>query len=302
MKKIAVLLRIGIVIAIIGLLLCLFAFFLKLFADIRPIILSEREPNKASDYVNNEKQTQKDEGKEIGNYPDIQAINASANSVSGKVQWAVKFYDTNYEYSTESYKAPSASVIKVFIMEYIYDRVQNGELSLDEELRGSTVKDLLFSMITKSDNEATNVFIDRFGMESLNDFFKSRGYNDTKLERKMLDTDAMREGKDNYTSLKDTMRFLDNLYYNKDSYPYKEMLGIMKQQKVRTKIPAKIPNTAEVANKTGELNNVENDIGIIFTENGDFATVFLCSSLVDTSEARNFIKDASYMLYQASVK
>ena len=202
---------------------------------------------------------------------------------------------------SESKRVPSASVITVYIMEYLYDQTEQGALSLDHKLQGRTVKDLIYDMITRSDNTATNIFIDHIGMEKLNAFFKEKGYSDTLIERKMLDKEAMASGKDNYTSIKDVMSFLEKLYYNKEAYPYSEMLAIMKEQQVKTKIQAGIPDEAQVANKTGELSNVENDIGIVFTNEGDFAIAFLCSSLSDTNEARSFIKQCSNEIYTSFI-
>ncbi len=163
-------------------------------------------------------------------------VKSNMDNVSGDCQWGFKVYPSGLRYSTDSFKAPSASVIKIFIMEYAYDLIENGELSLDETISGSSVRNLLNAMITRSDNSATNVFIDEFGMEKMNSFFKEKGYSDTKLERRMLDTNAMQAGKDNYTSVDDVMKFLDKLYENRDTYPYSDMLAIMKKQQVKTKI------------------------------------------------------------------
>ena len=152
-------------------------------------------------------------------------------------------------------------------------------------------------MITVSDNYSTNVLIDYFTMEKLNEFFAENGYTDTKIERRMLDYDAMAQGKDNYTSINDVMRFLDKLYKNKDIFPYADMIDIMINQQRRNKIPAYLPETTIIANKTGELSDVENDIGIVFSEKGDFAVAFLLTSLTDTYSARIAISDCTKYLY-----
>lgn len=232
----------------------------------------------------------------------VGSINKKSGKLSGNVQWGVKFYKDNYEYTTESKSIPSASVIKVYIMEYIFDQEKNGNLSMNDILDGSSVKNLLEKMITQSDNDATNTFITHFGMDKLNKFFKFQNYSDTKVERKMLDTVAQNQGKDNYTSVKDVMMFLDKIYSNKNAYPHSEMLSIMLRQQRRNKIPAKIPSGVKIANKTGELSYAENDIGIIFTNNGDFSLAFLCTSITDSSAAISFINDASLELYNSCMQ
>ncbi|WP_233619143.1 MULTISPECIES: serine hydrolase [unclassified Enterococcus] len=114
-------------------------------------------------------------------------------------------------------------------------------------------------MITVSDNDATNTLIDHVGMDTLNNYFVEKGYSSTKLQRKML-----APGGENYTSLQDTMKFLKKLYQNRGNSKYSSMLEIMKRQQVKTKIPSQID--VPVANKTGELATVENDIGIVLSD------------------------------------
>lgn len=232
----------------------------------------------------------------ISNSDHIQIINDTLCNVSGKCQWAFRVYPEGEINMSQSEPVPSASVIKVFIMEYAFTLVQNGELRMDDVIGGQSVKDLIYNMITVSDNYATNKLIDHFGMEKLNGFFADRGYIDTQLQRRMLDNVARSSGKENYTSVKDVMKFLDMLYCGRKTSPCKEMIDIMKNQQVKTKIRNKFDSGVEIANKTGELDNVENDIGIIFGEKGDLAVVFLCSSLSDTGTARQAISTISYEL------
>lgn len=88
------------------------------------------------------------------------------------------------------------------------------------------------------------------------------------------------------TSLNDTMAFLKKLYQNKSKAPYSTMLDTMKRQQVKTKIPSKI--SVPVANKTGELGNVENDIGIVFSDK-PFAIVVLTNDVSNTANVRSGI-------------
>ncbi len=226
----------------------------------------------------------------------IEIAEQSMGNVQGKCQWGFSLFSEGVSYTAASYAAPSASVIKVFIMEYAFSLIEKGELSQESSIEGRSVNSLLYDMITWSDNTATNIFIDYFGMDKMNAFFSEKGYADTRLERKMLDTAAQSEGRENYTSVNDTMHFLTKLYENRGVKPYSDMLEIMKKQQVSTKIRRRFKSGITIANKTGELSNVENDIGIIFGENGDMAVSFMCSSLSDTASARNAISLAAYEL------
>lgn len=48
-------------------------------------------------------------------------------------------------------------------------------------------------MIIHSDNTATNLMIDRLGMDRVNRYLKEHGYKDTTLRRKMMDFDAAKK-------------------------------------------------------------------------------------------------------------
>ncbi|MDT2758617.1 serine hydrolase [Enterococcus xiangfangensis] len=206
-----------------------------------------------------------------------------------QVYYGVYYFKNNQELSSNN-SAPtvSASVIKVFIMEYAFTKADPAEV-----VQGRTINDWVVPMIQQSDNRATNVLIDYFGMDTLNQFFQAQGYQDTRLERKMLDTAARSQGKENYTSLNDCMAFLKKLYQQQGAYPQSTMLEIMKGQTVRTKIPSKLTGEITVANKTGELDNAENDIALVLTEDNPFALVVLTKNMTNVAGIRNAIGDFS---------
>ncbi len=220
------------------------------------------------------------------------------SELTGNHQWGVYTFSDGRTYKNGSQSVPSASVVKLFVMEYIYHRIHNvGDLSPSDTIGGRTVETLVFDMVAKSDNEATNLAINKFGMDTLNQFFVSKGYTGTRLERKMLDYDAMAAGKENYTSVDDVMAFLKKMYENKDQTLYADMLYIMKHQVRTWKIPEKLPEGVVVANKTGELDTVENDVGIVFSEHGDYIVIFLSSKINDKNGTIEAIANTSRDLY-----
>lgn len=206
---------------------------------------------------------------------------------AGRVYYKILYLDDNtgYDYGG-SEKTPSASVIKVFIMQYIFDEVTDGNITLNDSINGLSIHRLINDMIQKSDNNATNILIDKFGMAAINANIQSRGYKDTVLSRRMLDFNARERGIENYTSLNDAVDFLKTMYDNREIYPYKEMLDIMQGQTIRTKIPLCLPQNTVIANKTGELDAVENDMGIVFSENGDFIIAVFTDNVHNSSETR----------------
>ena len=77
------------------------------------------------------------------------------------------------------------------------------------------------------------------------------------------------------------------------------MYALLKQQQRTNKIPAAMPAGVHVANKTGELSNVENDAGIIYdTAKGkDLVICFMSQNLNDTAAAQNTIAQVSRTIY-----
>ncbi len=220
------------------------------------------------------------------------------SELSGNHQWGVYTFKDGREYKNASESVPSASVVKLFIMEYILHHIHNvGDISPDDTIGGTPIKTLVRDMIAVSDNEATNLVINKFGMDTLNKFFAEKGYTGTRLERKMLDYDAMAAGKENYTSVDDVMKFLKKVYENQNETMYQDIIYIMEQQTRTWKIPEKLPEGVRVANKTGELDTVENDVGIVFSEHGDYALVFLCSDIESKDAAISTIANASRDIY-----
>lgn len=187
-------------------------------------------------------------------------------------------------------KMQSASVIKLFIMATAYDEMAKGNMVPTEV--SSDIK----LMITQSENFATNRMIDRLGFDKINNYIRSNGYTNTELNRYMLKSNA---NGDNYTSSKDAAKILENIYNHKCvSYEASEqMMAYLKAQQLRSKIPDGVPSGVQTANKTGELDTVENDAAIVFKDNAPYVLVVMSSGLSDTAKARQNIVDISKIVY-----
>ncbi len=222
--------------------------------------------------------------------------------------------DAVYEYQA-SKKMQSASVIKVFIMAAVYDRmcypsspkklIPAGE-SYDGELL-----DLLTQMITVSDNGAANELITRLGegefekgAQVINEFCEENGYSSTSIGRAFLEENP--KG-DNYTSAADGRKILSDIYHETcvNEIASEKMLEILKGQTVKTKIPAGLPSGTVSANKTGEmpegygLGCIENDMAIVFSEEGDYILT-VCSNDLEgrNSEAIEVIQHISSYVWE----
>ncbi len=113
------------------------------------------------------------------------------------------------------------------------------------------------------------------------------------MGRMLLETGTDRE---NYTSVRDCGMFLKKIY--KGEIPYGEdMMNLLKQQERRGKIPAGVPQGVVVANKTGELDVVENDAAVVFKDNCPYILCVMSEDVRDTSAARQTIVQISSGVY-----
>lgn len=200
----------------------------------------------------------------------------------------------------------AASLIKLYIMGAVYEDYD----SLSSTYGKDTLDNALNSMITVSDNNAANTLVnylgggdDAAGMARVNKFCQDHGYTSTSMGRLLL---ADNSNGDNYTSVKDCGKFLKTIYQTDKSVSTEDTLAdaeymyhLLKMQTRTNKIPAQMPDGVKVANKTGELDNVENDAGIIYdTAKGiDLVVCFMSQDLNDTAAAQSVIAQDSRMIY-----
>ena len=200
----------------------------------------------------------------------------------------------------------AASLIKLYIMGAVYEDYD----SLSSTYGKDTLDNALNSMITVSDNNAANTLVnylgggdDAAGMARVNKFCQDHGYTSTSMGRLLL---ADNSNGDNYTSVKDCGKFLKTIYQTDKGVSTEDTLAgaeymyhLLKMQTRTNKIPAQMPDGVKVANKTGELDNVENDAGIIYdTAKGiDLVVCFMSQDLNDTAAAQSVITQDSRMIY-----
>lgn len=245
------------------------------------------------------------------NFPAVEPVKAEAESLFADMNYKVSQYlNDGTEYavylafpakSSETFiynskPMRSASMIKVFIMATVMEKAKLGELSLDETviLRGSDkvggagilagyasgtalpLREVVELMITHSDNTATNIVIDRVGMSTINDYIKRQGYGDTVLRRKMMDYDAIAAGRENFSSVNDLGTFFNRLYnYECVGEEWdKIMLEFLVKQTDTDCFPAALPDK-QIAHKTGALDGLYDDGGIIYSQNGDAVLVIM---------------------------
>jgi beta-lactamase class A len=126
------------------------------------------------------------------------------------------------------------------------------------------------------------------------------GLKNTNLSRKMLDFTERREGVENYTTAREMAYLLETLYrkkfLNKDVSD--KCLRLLGQQKINDRIPRGLPKGTLAAHKTGLENHICHDVGIVYTDKGDFLICVLVRHFDRFAKpAKEFISHLSSLAY-----
>jgi len=217
---------------------------------------------------------------------------------------------------------PQASSIKICVLAELYRQAQQGKLKLtdmytvnaadlvqDSDIMGGltpgvtqiTLRDLATMMVAVSDNSATNVLIDRVGMDNVNAFLSSQGLRDTRLRRKMMDLKAAGEGRENISTPNEMAKLLQALYQGK--ILNKEMTDDFFKVLATHKdswIPRNLPDDLKIADKPGALEGVRNDSGVIFLDKRPYILCVMTTYLRrerDGEEAISNISLAAWRMF-----
>lgn len=181
---------------------------------------------------------------------------------------------------------PQASSIKIPILIALMRQAQDGKLDLADRIEirpaglvggsgvlqffsdgGSAVslRDLAVLMVVLSDNSATNLIIDRVGMDNVNAMLDGLGLKGTRLARKMIDIGAERADRENRSTPRQMAALVEMLNAGKllDAEHTKMALEILEYPK-DSPLHAGVPDTIAVAEKPGSLNGAQCDSGIVF--------------------------------------
>ena len=208
-----------------------------------------------------------------------------------------------------------ASSIKITVLANLYLQAQQGKLKLtdlytvqsadlvpDSDIMNGltpgvtrvTLRDLATMMVAVSDNSATNVLIDKVGMQNVNGMLDSLGLTHTRLRRKMMDLEAAKQGRENISTPREMMQLLDAIYHgkvlNKESTA--DFFKLLSTGKTSF-IPRDLPPELKVANKPGELEAVRNDSGIVFVEGRPYVICVMTGYLRNERDGEDAISKVS---------
>lgn len=225
-------------------------------------------------------------------------------------------YEDRFSYNGER-KFGAASTVKIPLMIEIFRQIDRGERSLGDEyvLRAEDVavgsgvmlhlhhgmsfslNDLIYLMISISDNTATNVLIDMAGMGAVNETMKSLGMKHSILGRKMKGRPAQGDEQENWATPEDYANVVKAILDGKaaSAESCRAMLAMLEKQQCTRRISRYLPEREDIrwGSKTGSVKGVTNDVGFITSPNGTLIVSVFCEALPDQHVGEQVIGDVS---------
>jgi beta-lactamase class A len=214
---------------------------------------------------------------------------------------------------------PQASAIKIPVLLELFRQDQVGILKIDERMDihrakmvdGSGVlwrfsdggsalslRDLAVLMIVLSDNTATNLLIDRVGMQNVNDNLHRLGLSQTRLQRIMRDIDAQRASRENLSTPREMVTLLEMLDAGKTLDPKhtQAVLDILKYSK-STPLRRGLPENVPLASKTGSMGGVSCESGVVYLAGKPYAISVMTTFDKDSDAAEKAMGEVSRRVF-----
>jgi beta-lactamase class A len=237
-----------------------------------------------------------------------------ATAHKGRVAIAVRHLGTGESYYRDADEVmPTASLIKLAVMVEVYQQAAEGRITLTDpvtlhkadKVQGSGILTDHFSegasfplvdavrlMIVFSDNTATNLVLDRIGIDATARRMEAWGFPNTKIHAKVFrggTTSVFPERTKKYglgsTTAREMVKLLEQLHQGKLVSPEacKAMLEHLKKCDDKDKFPRFLPAKVVVAHKTGSVSDARTDAGILYLSGGPVAVCVLTAENEDKS-------------------
>jgi beta-lactamase class A len=243
----------------------------------------------------------------------VAALIQDAEAAGGMVGVAVHGADGELFAHLGDRRFHAASTIKVPILIEAWRQVEHGTLSLDDPYRlreedrvgGSgvlgtlhaglelTFADLLYLMIAVSDNTATNLVLDRVGLDAVNATMASLGMTGSVLGRPMLGHLPVPGEPENWTTPRDFSVGLQAIVADEaaSAESCARMRQTLAQQGEIRRITRFLPDDTGLrwGTKPGDLPGAVNDVGYVTSDHGTLCVAIFCENLPDLDAAERVI-------------
>jgi beta-lactamase class A len=250
-------------------------------------------------------------------------VGVAFRTLDGNAEWSFR--------ADEPFHA--ASTMKIPVLIELFHQVREGKLKIDDPLlvknefhsladgsiytldpaddsetdlykasgQTRTLRQLCELMITVSSNLATNLLIEKLGVDNIRATVHSLRADGMNILRGVEDGKAFTKGLNNTTTARGLQRLLDAIARGEaiDQESSREMIEILERQKFNEGIPAGLPSGTRVAHKTGEITKIHHDAAIVFAPK-PFVLVILVRGLADTKDSAALMADITRQLYQAT--
>jgi beta-lactamase class A len=250
-------------------------------------------------------------------------VGVAFRMLDGKTEW---FY-----HADDAFHA--ASTMKVPVLIELFHQVREGKLGLDDPLliknefhsladgsvytldaaddseaelykavgQTRTLRQLSELMITVSSNFATNLLIEKLGVENIRATVHALHADGMNVLRGVEDGKAFAKGMNNTTTARGLQQLMEAIAHGDadDQDSSKQMIEILERQTFNECIPAGLPAGMRVAHKTGEITKIHNDAAIVFAPR-PFVLVILVRGIADQKESAALMADITRQLYQAT--
>jgi beta-lactamase class A len=247
-------------------------------------------------------------------------VGVAFRTLDGRTAWSFHAEDTFH----------AASTMKIPVMIELFHQVQQGKLKLDDSLpiknefysladgsiftldpkddsetdlyqavgQTRTLSQLCELMITVSSNFATNLLIQKLGVENIRATVHSLHADGMNVLRGVEDNKAFAKGLNNTTNAQGLAVLLEAIAKGEavDANASRQMVQILERQKSNEGIPAGVPSSTRVAHKTGELTKLHHDAAIVYAKR-PFVLVILVRGLADIKESSALMADITRQLY-----
>jgi beta-lactamase class A len=165
-----------------------------------------------------------------------------------------------------------------------------------------TYRELCDLMIDVSSNLATNILIERLGVENVRATTEALGAGGMVVRRGVEDNVAYRAGMNNTTTARALLVLLEGIATGKAVSPEasRQMVAVLERQHFSDGIPAGLPPGTVVAHKTGSITRIQHDAAIVFGDR-PYVLVVLVRGMDDEKQGNALIADIARAINGAVV-
>jgi beta-lactamase class A len=218
----------------------------------------------------------------------------------------------------------AASTVKIAIMIELFRKIDAGRLTLgqlhklkpDDKATGGgvvlhlhdgielTIGDLVYLMMSISDNTSTNVLIDYTGMAEVNAAMRSLGMANSVLGRKMRGRPVLDGEQENWAVPNEYAIMIAAILGEKAASPHacQQMIALLEKQQNDRRIARHLPkdNRPRWGTKTGTLPGAVNDVGFVMTGRGPVILSLYVEKPADTLAGEEILGDLARAVMAAA--